>query len=506
MIDTPQKVRVRFAPSPTGPLHIGGIRTALYNYLFAKKWGGEFLLRIEDTDQNRFVPSSEKYIKESLTWLGLIPDEGPEKGGNYGPYRQSERKTIYVCYIKKLLESGQVYYAFDTPEELNSMRERQKKLGVAAPAYNAITRMQMSNSLTLPPQQTAEKLKAGEPYVVRMKINPKEKVKFKDVVRGWIEVQGNTLDDKVLFKSDGMPTYHLANIVDDHLMKITHVIRGEEWLPSTPIHVLLYQAFGWNPPMFAHLPLLLRSDGQGKLSKRFAEKNDTIIFPLNWKDPITSLVAPGFREAGYLPQAVINFLSLLGWHADNNKEVYQRDELIKAFSLERLKKAGVRLDIIKARWFNQEHLKSIPSNILAQRYLLPVLQEKNIEASLAYSAQVCDLLKERVTFPESFWEEGSYFFQEPSLLHNTLWKSKTDLNALTFLQSLAKQLTSIANWSSEVIQSLLKNQLKRSEITPKQVMPLLRLVLTGRNKGPHLADIMYVLGLRTTLKRLQLVL
>ena len=387
-------VRVRFAPSPTGALHIGGVRTALYNYLFAKKNNGSFILRIEDTDRTRFVEGAESYIEDSLAWAGITPDESPSKGGEYGPYRQSERKAMYAKYAQKLISDGKAYYAFDTSEELNAMRERLKESGVANPQYNAITRMQMKNALTLSPEEVVVKIDAGEPYVVRIKMPRNEDIRFKDEVRGWVVVNSASLDDKILLKSDGMPTYHLANIVDDHLMEITHVIRGEEWLPSAPLHITLYEYLGWDAPQMAHLPLLLKPDGNGKLSKRAADKLGFPIFPLNWSDPETGELSKGFKENGYLTDAFINFLSLLGWNCGGEQEIFSMSDLIELFSLEKINKAGAKFDIEKAKWFNEQYLKLIPDQELGDRLagMFPEIAEYEKLPEVAKS------LKERVTF------------------------------------------------------------------------------------------------------------
>lgn len=356
------EVRVRFAPSPTGALHIGGVRTALYNYLLARKLKGTMILRIEDTDQNRFVPGAEDYIRKSLEWVGIRIDEGVGPGGPFAPYRQSERKAIYKQYAQQLIDSGAAYYAFDTEEELDAMRERLKNAGVAIQQYNSITRMEMRNSLTLPPDEVKSLIDSGTPCVIRLKVPRKEEVRLNDLIRGWVMVHSSQIDDKVLMKSDGMPTYHLANVVDDYLMKITHVIRGEEWLPSAPLHVLLYKFLGWEKqmPQFAHLPLLLKPDGNGKLSKRDADRLGFPIFPLTWTDPETGETTIGYKEAGYLPEAFINFLAFLGWNPGTPQEIFSLEELINEFSLERINKAGARFDILKAQWYNQHYLKQKP--------------------------------------------------------------------------------------------------------------------------------------------------
>ncbi|MDQ4142029.1 MAG: glutamate--tRNA ligase, partial [Bacteroidota bacterium] len=389
-----REVRVRFAPSPTGPLHIGGVRTALYNYLFAKKMGGKMLLRIEDTDQNRFVPGAEDYIFESLAWCGIQLDESPLNGGPHAPYRQSERKPIYMQYAMQLIEAGHAYYAFDTAEELDAMRERLKAAKVTTPQYNAITRNTMKNSLTLPEDEVKRRLESGEPYVIRLKVPRKEEIRLKDLIRGWVVVHSSAIDDKVLMKSDGMPTYHLANIVDDHLMEITHVIRGEEWLPSAPLHVLLYRYLGWEStmPEFAHLPLLLKPDGNGKLSKRDGDKLGFPVFPLQWTDPFTGEKSSGYRESGYLPEAFVNFLAFLGWNPGTQQELFTMEELAEAFTIDRIGKSGTRFDINKARWYNEQYLRAKPDEELAQ-YLITALTEHNIECSLEKAIKISSVMK-----------------------------------------------------------------------------------------------------------------
>ena len=403
------KIRVRFAPSPTGPQHIGGIRTALYNYIFAKQNKGDFILRIEDTDQSRLVPESESYLKEALNWLNIIPNESPDTGGEYGPYKQSERKEIYSQYIKQLLESGHAYYAFDTPEEIDAMRDRLKLAKIAAPQYNSISRESMKNSLTMPPEIVKQKIDNGDNYVVRIKIPKNKEIRIKDLIRGWVTVNSSTLDDKVLMKSDGMPTYHFANVVDDHLMKISHVIRGEEWLPSTPIHVYLYECFEWKAPEFAHLPLLLKPNGIGKLSKRDADKQGYPVFPIEWVDKKTNEVYSGFRESGYLPEAIINFLVFLGWNPGTQKEIYHLDELIKDFSLKRVSKHGVKFDIQKANWYNQNYLreKSIDDIV---KFLKDNIKMKDIKYSDEQLKLICELVRERAVFLKDVVTESNYFF------------------------------------------------------------------------------------------------
>ncbi|HNA31694.1 MAG TPA: glutamate--tRNA ligase, partial [Flavobacteriales bacterium] len=390
-------VRVRFAPSPTGPLHMGGVRTALYNYLFARKHGGQFLLRVEDTDQTRYVPGAEDYIKESLAWCGLVPDESPWAGGPDGPYRQSDRKHLYKAYADELIAKDKAYYAFDTPEELDAMRERLQAAGVAAPAYNAVTREHMKNSITLGADEVKERIARGDAYVIRLKVPRHVEVRFEDIIRGWVTVHSANIDDKVLFKSDGMPTYHLANIVDDHLMRITHVIRGEEWLPSAPLHVLIYEAFGWERPAFAHLPLILKPDGNGKLSKRDGDRLGFPVFALDWTDPVTNEKSSGYRERGYYPEAFINMLALLGWNPGTDQEIMSVDELVRLFDLDRVHKGGARFDPEKTKWFNQQYLRMRPDAELGAQ-LLELLREQGIGTTLDRAIRAAALLKERATF------------------------------------------------------------------------------------------------------------
>ena len=395
------KVRVRFAPSPTGPLHMGGVRTALYNYLFAKKHGGDFLLRLEDTDQTRFVPGAEQYILDALSWCKIEIDEGLGKGGNLGPYRQSERKSMYRQYADILLEKGHAYYAFDTPEELDQMRERMKNAGVPSPQYNAVVRETMQNSLTLSDDEVKERLDRGDNYVIRIKMPRNEEVRIQDIIRGWVVVNTTNLDDKVIFKSDGMPTYHLANVVDDHLMQISHVIRGEEWLPSAPLHVLLYQFFDWDCPQFAHLPLILKPDGNGKLSKRDGDRLGFPVFPTEWTNPETSETSSGYREEGYFPEAFTNMLAFLGWNPGTAQEIFSMDNLVEAFSLDRVGKAGAKFDFDKTKWFNQQYLREKNGETLAAILAESVADAQAIDQN--YLAKVCDLMKERATFIDDIW-------------------------------------------------------------------------------------------------------
>lgn len=499
---TDAKVRVRFAPSPTGPLHIGGVRTALYNYLFAKKHGGDFLLRIEDTDQTRFVPGAEDYVIEALKWCGITPDEGPGFGGDYGPYRQSDRKASYREYAERLIEEGKAYYAFDTSEELTEMRDRLKLAKVASPQYNTITRETMRNSLTMSSDDVDKLIAEGVPYVIRFKMPRKEEVRVHDIIRGWVLVNTDTLDDKVLFKSDGMPTYHLANIVDDHKMKITHVIRGEEWLPSAPLHVLLYEAFGWDAPKFAHLPLLLKPDGNGKLSKRDGDKLGFPVFPLEWKDPSSGEISNGYREQGYFKGAFINMLALLGWNPGTPQEIFSLDELIEAFTLERVGKAGAKFDPDKTKWFNQQYLRSKTDAELAEA-IKPIAEELGYQKSDEFLAGVCNLMKERASFIPEIVNGGIYLFEKPQAYDektvNKKWKEDTPDRMRAIMGDFEK----IDHWKSSEIEIVFKAFLERESLGMGAVLPNLRLLLTGEGMGPSLFDIMELLGKEESLERMK---
>jgi len=417
-----EEIRVRFAPSPTGPLHIGGVRTALYNYLFARHHGGKMILRIEDTDQNRYVPGAEKYIIESLAWTGIEFDEGVHVGGPFAPYRQSDRKEIYHRYADELIVKGQAYYAFDTAEELDLLRREAEK-DKQVFTYDASVRMGLKNSLTLSPDETKFRLASGAPYVIRYRMPENETLVFDDMSRGEISVQTSTLDDKVLFKSDGMPTYHLANIVDDHLMEITHVIRGEEWLPSLPLHLLLYRSFGWEAPLFAHLPLILKPEGSGKLSKRDGDRLGFPVFPLQWKDPFSQEISSGYRESGYFPETVVNMLALLGWNPGTEKELFSMEELIEAFSLERVGKSGSRFDPGKIKWFNHHYLISKPIAELSALFN-EILVKKGIEADEEFIDKVVEQVKDRSDFIQDFWEQSYFFFEQPQKYDTELAKKK----------------------------------------------------------------------------------
>lgn len=501
-------VRVRFAPSPTGPLHIGGVRTALYNYLFARKNGGKMLLRIEDTDQNRYVPGAEEYILEALKWVGIEIDEGQGVGGPHAPYRQSERKEMYRQYAEQLINSGKAYYAFDTAEEIEAMRKRLEEAGADAAQYNAITRLQMTNSLTLSAEEVASRIANGAPYVVRIKIDPKQDIRFKDIIREWVVVHASTLDDKVLLKSDGMPTYHLANIVDDHLMGITHVIRGEEWLPSAPLHVLLYQYFGWTAPQFAHLPLLLKPEGNGKLSKRDADLGGFPIFPLQWTDPSTGTVARGFREDGYLKDAVVNFLAFLGWNPGTEQEMFTMDELIQAFSLERIHKAGARFDITKAKWFNQQYIKQLSDEALVSSLQLTVdgltSQPQTGNGKPIDLLKVVHLMKDRVTFPQEILSEASFLFEMPAEYEEAVVASKWNADAIKAITAYVEDLKVYeGDFLAESAKAIWAAAAERVGVKMGKVMQALRLAATGAGHGPDLMLAMEILGKDEVITRLE---
>jgi glutamyl-tRNA synthetase len=499
-----KEVRVRFAPSPTGALHIGGVRTALYNYLFAKKHGGKNILRIEDTDQARFVTGAEEYIKKSLEWLQILFDESPDVGGPHTPYRQSERKSLYGKYAQYLLENDHAYYAFDTPEELDVMRERLKEARVANPQYNAITRMGMKNSLSLPPQEVKKMIEGGEPYVVRLKVPKKDEVRLNDLIRGWVMVLSSTLDDKILVKSDGMPTYHLANVVDDRLMGITHVIRGEEWLPSAPLHVLLYRFLGWEDemPEFAHLPLLLKPDGNGKLSKRDSMKNGFPIFPMEWPDPETGLMMMGFKEEGYLPEATINFLALLGWNPGTEQELFTMDQLIHEFSLERINKAGAKFDINKAIWFNQEYIKQKSDSELADD-LIKILDKNNIVAPREKAEKICSVMKGRISFVKDIWKDSRFFFERPASYDEKIVEKRWNEPAVAILSEFKNKLMHRELITADETRTLLHDILEEHGVKMGGIMQVLRLTLTGSGAGPDLMEIIEILGGAETTERIE---
>ena len=493
--------RVRFAPSPTGPLHIGGVRTALYNYLFAKKNNGSFILRIEDTDQNRFVPGAEEYIVESLKWCGLSYDEGPRKEGNFGPYRQSERKEIYKQYSSTLIESGNAYYAFDSTDELGELRKKAESKGETF-TYNYINRNNLLNSVSLTEKEVEKKIKSGFPFIIRFKTPKNRILTFQDEIRGKITINTNTLDDKILFKSDGMPTYHLANVVDDYLMNITYVIRGEEWLPSLALHVLLYESFGWNPPKFAHLPLILKPSGKGKLSKRDGQKHGFPIFSIPWKDPNTKKELMSFEAEGYRPEATLNILALLGWNPGTEKEIFSLEELVREFSLEKIGKSGAIFNPEKAKWFNQQHIQNIPTHKWVE------LIKKEVETS-GYNIdnrqiiKIIDLLKPRVRFIKDILSEGDYFFKAPTEVEEKtkrkVWKENTNVLLSKFVEAVKeKNPADRDSW-----ESLTKKLVETEKIGFGQLMKQLRICISGKTTGPDLFSSMDILGAKKVIKRIQ---
>lgn len=496
------EVRVRFAPSPTGPLHIGGVRTALYNYLFARKNNGKFILRIEDTDQTRFVSGAEAYIIESLKWCGINFDEGETMGGDYAPYKQSERKEIYNKYADQLIESGNAYYAFDTPEELNALREQYEK-DKKTFSYDIHTRKSLKNSLSLTAEETKNLLNSGKPYTIRFKMPEGEVVKMNDIIRGEITIDTATLDDKVIFKSDGLPTYHLANVVDDYLMKISHVIRGEEWLPSLPLHYLLYKALGWeeSKPLFAHLPLILKPSGKGKLSKRDGDKEGFPVFPLLWKGK-EGEESMGYKEAGYFPEAFINFLAFLGWNPGTDQEIFSLDALCEIFTLERVQKGGARFDIDKAKWFNQQYLKEKSSDELSNAFT-ELLNEKAVQAEPKYTKKVCDLVKDRATFISDIWDQGYFFYQSPTDYDSKVVKKFWKEGTVEILNQITGILTKASEFTSTRLEEDVKTYIVSNELSFGKVMNPLRLCLVGTNKGPHLFDILEMLGKEESLERIQ---
>ena len=497
------KVRVRFAPSPTGPLHIGGVRTALYNYLFAKKHGGDFLLRIEDTDQTRFVAGAEKYIIEALAWCGISPDEGigGEDRGN-GPYRQSDRKPMYREYVDQLLANDKAYIAFDSSEELDQMRQMAKEAGAANWQYNYITRDNMKNSLTLAKEEVEAKIAAGEPYVVRMKLPRDHEVRFEDTIRGWVSVNTNNMDDKVLFKADGMPTYHLANIVDDHLMSITHVIRGEEWLPSAPLHVMLYEAFGWDCPTFAHLPLLLKPDGPGKLSKRDGDRLGFPVFPIDWKNDETGETASGYREFGFYPSAFINMLALLGWNPGTEQEIFDLQGLIEAFDLSKVSKSGAKFDFEKGKWFNQLYLRGLSEGELATA-LENELKKEGLSYDPAHLGTIASMMSERATFPQDLLSEGRFFFERPTEYDEKTRTKKWKEESAGMMQDIATRFEALDSFVAAEIEASFKGYLAEKELGFGKVGPSFRLAVTGKGMGPSMFVICEVLGKQEVLTRIE---
>lgn len=495
-------VRVRFAPSPTGPLHIGGVRTALYNYLFAKKHQGTFILRIEDTDQTRYVANAEQYIVDALNWCGIPFDEGPNKNEKFGPYRQSERKHFYQKYAEKLIEEGKAYYAFDSAEQLDSHRKDHEAKGKTF-IYNWHNREKgkLVNSLVLTKEEVKNKIENGDNYVIRFKSPENRTLLLEDEIRGKINIDTNTLDDKILFKSDGMPTYHLANIVDDHLMQITHVIRGEEWLPSLALHNLLYEAFGWEKPKFAHLPLILKPVGKGKLSKRDGDKLGFPVFPLEYKNESTGDVSRGYKEDGYFADAFINMLAFLGWNPGTEQEIFSLEELVAAFDLTRVSKSGAKFSPDKTKWFNQQYMQQKTDANLAEQFLL-ILKEKNIQTNIAYVTKVVSLIKERATFVQDFWELGSFFFEAPTEFDAKATKKNWKEGTSALMTELIAIINEIEDFTSEKIESIIKDWIKSKEIGFGKVMQPLRLSLVGKLAGPHLFDILDMIGKEESIRRI----
>ena len=495
---------MRFAPSPTGPLHIGGVRTALYNYLFARQNGGDMILRIEDTDSNRFVPGAEDYINESLAWLGIKIDEGVREGGAYGPYKQSERRDIYREHVKMLLDAGKAYIAFDTPAELEKARAEKANF-----QYDASTRGSMRNSLTMPAEEVEKLIADGTPYVVRFKIEPGREVEVNDLIRGKVTINSSVLDDKVLYKSaDDLPTYHLANIVDDHLMEVSHVIRGEEWLPSAPLHVLLYEAFGWTDtmPAFVHLPLLLKPDGKGKLSKRDGDRLGFPVFPLEWHDPKSGEISSGYREKGYLPKAVVNFLALLGWNPGDDTEIMSMDELIAKFSLDHCSRSGARFDFEKGKWFNHKYLQEMSGEQLAQLFK-PVMSTHGVDPSAfadSYIARAVDMVKSRISFVSDLWDQAGFFFREPETYDPKAVKKRWSEEMPGIMKELIEVLKGLPDFSSQAAEPVVLGWIESKGYHLGNVMNAFRLTVVGECKGPHMFDITELMGLDETVRRIEL--
>lgn len=498
-----REVRVRFAPSPTGPLHIGGVRTALFNYLFARRNGGKMILRIEDTDSQRFVPGAEDYINEALAWLGIGIDEGVREGGPYGPYRQSERRDIYRRYVKQLLDAGKAYYAFDTPAELEAKRGE-----VANFQYDASTRMQMRNSLSMPADEVKALLDGGTPYVVRFLVEPGRDVEVDDLIRGKVVIKSDILDDKVLYKSaDDLPTYHLANIVDDHLMLVSHVIRGEEWLPSAPLHVLLYEAFGWTDtmPQFVHLPLLLKPDGKGKLSKRDGDRLGFPVFPLEWHDPKSGNVSSGYRESGYLPEAVVNFLALLGWNPGDDTEVMSMDELIDKFDFHHCSKSGAKFAFEKGKWFNHTYIQAMDDARLAELFK-PVMLEHGVNPeafSDEYIRRAVAMVKSRVNFVSELWEHARFFFVAPEEYDPKAVKKRWSADTPSIMRELVGKLNAAGDFASAALEPQILGWIAEKEYHLGNVMNAFRLAVVGECKGPHMFDITELMGREETVRRIE---
>tara|TARA_Y100001954_G_scaffold230573_1_gene278373 strand:- start:286 stop:1818 length:1533 start_codon:yes stop_codon:yes gene_type:complete len=496
-------VRVRFAPSPTGPLHIGGVRTALYNYLFARKNNGKFILRIEDTDQSRYVEGAEDYILNSLKWCGFDLDEGPNVGGDFGPYRQSERKDIYKEYVQKLLDSGNAYYAFDTEEELEEMRKKMKEAGHPSPQYNNITRSNMKNSLSLSKEDVQSRINNGDKYVVRANIPRNEVVKFEDKIRGWVSFNTNFLDDKVLYKSDGMPTYHLANVVDDYLMNISHVIRGEEWLPSAPLHVLLYKFLGLEEfvPVYCHLPLILNPEGKGKLSKRDGDRLGFPVFPLEWKDSKQEISISGYKESGFLPEAFVNMLAFLGWNPGDSKEIFSIKDLINTFSLERVNKSGARYNFQKMLWYNQQYLRSKTDEELVFM-AKDFISKSDITHDDKYILKATSIIKERITFAHDILSEGAFLFFPPQSYDEKTVRKKWNSESILHVNSLIEKIKQVNDFNAVNVEKMFHEYLKANEVGFGRVMPALRLAITGLGMGPSMFLIMELLGKKEVLSRL----
>ncbi|MGW8317077.1 MAG: glutamate--tRNA ligase [Bacteroidales bacterium] len=498
-----QNVRVRFAPSPTGPLHIGGLRTALFNYLFARKRGGSFIVRIEDTDQTRFVPGAEEYILDTLDWCGLYPDEGPRQGGGFGPYRQSERKELYGSYAKELIRKGHAYVAFDTPEELEELRKEDESRGETF-VYDARVRNTLNNSLRLPKEKVQSMMDEGVPYVIRFKFEPDQEVVMQDMIRGEVVVNTSTLDDKVLFKSDGMPTYHLANVVDDNLMAISHVIRGEEWLPSLPLHVSLYRAFGWEHlmPSYAHLPLILKPTGKGKLSKRDGEKGGFPVFPLEWKDPESGEVSPGFREEGYLPEALINMLALLGWNPGTDQEIFILEQLVDEFHPSKVGKSGSRYDPEKAKWFNHQHLQRIPDSELRSAFQRQ-LEVHGVSCDREELQILIPLIKPRINFLYEIWEQSWFFFRAPESYDETVVRKRWKPETPEMMQAVMKVVEQCDPYTVESLEASVKELIEEKGWGTGAVMNAWRLLLVGASVGPGLFDLAAFLGKKEVMQRMQ---
>ncbi|NVO03999.1 MAG: glutamate--tRNA ligase [Bacteroidetes bacterium] len=497
-----RKVRVRFAPSPTGPLHIGGVRTALYNYLFAKKHNGDFILRIEDTDQGRFVPGAEEYIIESLNWCGVKYNEGVGIGGPHAPYRQSERKALYKQYADFLVDKGFAYYAFDSAEELDTIRKDLEKQKITF-QYGANNRNELKNSLTISAEEVQQKLNSGEHYVIRIKIPENEEIQVNDLIRGLVTFSSAQLDDKVLYKSDGMPTYHLANVVDDYLMQISHVIRGEEWLPSAPLHVLLYRYLGWENemPQFAHLPLLLKPDGNGKLSKRDGDRLGFPVFPLRWEDPKTKEISSGYRESGYFADGFINMLALLGWNPGTEQEIFSLDQLVDAFTLDRVGKSGSKFDPEKAKWFNHQYLQTQPDAEIAKSYL-NLLTEKGVSTNIEFADKIVKLIKNRANFIEDLWAHSFFFFSAPTVYDEKVLKDKWKENTPSLMLAVKEELEKNQKFEAAEIKEEISAYLEKNQIGMGQVMNALRLLMVGASAGPDLFEILALLGKEEVIRRI----